>query len=155
MTTSTRTAAGAGAPSPRIINVAVDAAWLASQQTGPYAGTGIYMMDNGLNSGSTGEGGLELSSNVNAGTGVAFNVFPIQALDDEYKVQIEGFEISNGTNIFGNFGFPAQQGGKSPYQWLGTATEQGTCTYQIKISVKGPAGPAAYFWWDPYLTCQG
>ena len=38
----------------RVINIAVDTAYLYSQTSGPYAGTGIYMMDNNAAGGSTG-----------------------------------------------------------------------------------------------------
>ncbi|AVR96520.1 hypothetical protein [Pseudoduganella armeniaca] len=154
MTTQSATSSAADSAAPGvIINIAVDAAYLASQQSGPYAGTGIYMMDNGLVSGCLGEGGAELSSVVNAGFGVAFNVNPIQMLEGNYTVQIAGIELSSGTNIFGNRGFPAPPTAPSPYQWLGTATEQGSCIYQIKIGVQGPDTDMVYFWWDPKLTC--
>jgi len=138
----------------RVINVAVDTAYLYSQTSGVYAGTGIYMMDNNVAGGSTGEGGLELSSLVTAGFGVGFNTFPIdEAGAQGDSVRIVGFQISNGTNIFGNFGFPAEQPKTSSYQWLGTAMTQGNCTYQIKIAVSVGGAPEKYFWWDPFLTC--
>ena len=113
----------------RVINVAVDTVFLYSQTSGQYAGAGIYMMDNNVAGGSTGEGGEELSSQVTAGFGIGFNVFPIDAAGAQGDtVQIEGLEISSGTNIFGNWGYPAQQPSSSSYQWLGTAMTQGTCT---------------------------
>ncbi len=137
-----------------VINIAVDTAYLYSQTSGQYAGTGVYMMDNNLSGGSTGEGGLELSSFVTAGFGVGFNVFPIdEAGSQGDTVEIVGFEISCGTNIFGNFGYPAQQPPAASYQWLGTAMTQGNCTYQIKIGVSVGGAPTKYFWWDPFLTC--
>lgn len=138
----------------RVINVAVDTVYLYSQTSGVYAGTGVYMMDNNVAGGSTGEGGLELTSLVTAGFGVAFNVFPIDYAGQQGDiVQIVGFEISSGTNIFGNWGWPAQQPSTSSYQWLGTAMVQGNCTYQIKIGVSVGGAPMKYFWWDPFLNC--
>ena len=137
----------------RVINVAVDTVYLYSQTSGQYAGTGIYMMDNNAVGGSTGEGGLELTSQVTAGFGIAFNVFPIDAAGHQGDtVEIVGFEISNGTNIFGNWGWPAAQSTGS-YQWLGTAMIQGQCTYQIKIGVSVGGAPTQYYWWDPFLNC--
>ena len=137
----------------RVINVAVDTVYLYSQTSGQYAGTGIYMMDNNAVGGSTGEGGLELTSQVTAGFGIAFNVFPIDAAGQQGDtVEIVGFEISNGTNIFGNWGWPAAQSTGS-YQWLGTAMIQGQCTYQIKIGVSVGGAPTQYYWWDPFLNC--
>lgn len=139
----------------RVINVAVDTAFLYSQTSGQYAGVGIYMMDNNVDGGSTGEGGLELASQVTAGFGVAFNVFPIdEAGAQGDTVSLEGIEISNGMNIFGNFGMPAPQPATSSYQWLGTAFIQGSCTYQLKIGVSVGGAPMKYFWWDPFLSCS-
>lgn len=138
----------------RVINIAVDTVFLYSQTSGQYAGTGIYMMDNNVAGGSQGEGGLELTSIVTAGFGVAFNVFPIdEAGNQGDSVSIVGFEISSGTNIFGNWGYPAPQPSTSSYQWLGTAMIQGTCTYQIKIGVTVGGAPMKYFWWDPFFNC--
>ena len=138
----------------RVITIAVDTAYLYSQNSGPYAGTGIYMMDNNAAGGSRGEGGLELSTQLTAGFGVAFNAVAIDLLGAQGDhVEIVGFEVSNGTNIFGNFGYPTKQPDSSPYQWLGTAMLQGNCTYQIKIGVSVGGAPTKYFWWDPFLTC--
>jgi len=155
MNNKTNLAFSAGPVIPaRIINIAVDTVFLYSQTSGPYSGTGIYMMDNNAAGGSSGEGGLELSSQVTAGFGVAFNAFPIDAAGQQGDtVEIAGFEISDGTNIFGNWGWPAQQPTTSSYQWLGTAMLQGHCTYQIKIGVSVGGAPMQYYWWDPFLTC--
>jgi hypothetical protein len=138
----------------RVINIAVDTAFVYSQTSGSYAGTGVYMMDNNVAGGSTGEGGLELTSLVTAGFGIAFNVFPIDAAGAQGDiVEIVGFEISSGTNIFGTWGWPAAQSSTSSYQWLGTAMVQGSCTYQIKIGVSIGGAPLQYYWWDPFLNC--
>lgn len=137
----------------RVINIAVDTVYLYSQQTGPYAGTGIYMMDNNALGGSSGEGSLELSSVVTAGFGIAFNAFPIDAAGQQLDtVEIVGFEISSGTNIFGNWGYPQPQPATSSYQWVGSAMLQGQCTYQVKIGVSVGGAPVKYYWWDPFLT---
>ena len=139
----------------RVINIAVDTVYLYSQTSGPYAGTGVYMMDNNVAGGSTGQGGLELNTTITAGFGVAFNVFPIDAAGSQGDiVEIQGFEISDGTNVFGNWGWPTQQPSTSSYQWLGSAMVQGTCTYQIKIGVSIGGAPMQYYWWDPYLNCK-
>lgn len=137
----------------RVINVAVDTVYLYSQTSGTYAGIGVYMMDNGLVAGSRGEGGLELTSQLTTGFGVAFNVFPIDQLGQQGDtVEIVGIEISSGVNIFGNWGYPKPQSGSSSYQWLGTAMKQGFCTYQLKIGVSVGGAPTQYYWWDPFLN---
>ena len=138
----------------RVINVAVDTVYLYSQTSGQYAGTGVYMMDNNVVGGSTGQGTEELNSQVTAGFGVGFNVFPIDALGAQGdSVSIVGMELSDGTNIFGTWGWPAQQPATSSYQWIGTAMTQGNCTYQLKIAVSVGGAPAKYFWWDPFFRC--
>lgn len=138
---------------PRVINVAVDTTYLYSQTSGTYAGTGVYMMDNNDIGGSSGEGGLELRTLVTTGFAIGFNAFPIDAAGQTGSVvEIVGFEISSGTNIFGNFGFPQKQSPSSSYQWIGTAMVQGDCTYQLKIGVSIGGAPMKYFWWDPFLV---
>jgi hypothetical protein len=137
----------------RVINIAVDTVFLYSQTSGQYAGQGIYMMDNNVVGGSTGQGSEELTSAVTAGFGVGFNVFPIDQLGAQGDlVEIVGIEISSGNNIFGNFGWPSQQPSGSSYQWLGTVMAQGQCTYQLKIAVSIGGAPAKYYWWDPFFT---
>ena len=111
-------------------------------------------MDNNVEGGSTNEGGLELVTDVSAGFGIAFNAFPIDAAGNQGDtVAIVGFEVSDGTNIFGNFGWPTEQPAGSSYQWMGTAMVQGNCTNQIKIGVSIGGAPMQYFWWDPFFNC--
>jgi hypothetical protein len=138
----------------RVINIAVDTVFLYSQTSGSYAGQGVYMMDNNAVGGSTGEGTEELHSQVTAGFGVGFNVFPIDALGAQGdSVEIAGMELSSGVNIFGNWGWPTPQPASSSYQWLGTAMVQGNCTYQLKLGVSVGGAPLKYYWWDPFFTC--
>ena len=137
----------------RVINIAVDTVFLYSQTSGQYAGQGIYMMDNNVIGGSTGQGSEELTSLVTAGFGVAFNVFPIDYFGAQGdSVEIVGIELSSGKNIFGNFGLPQAQPSTSAYQWVGTVMSQGQCTYQLKIGVSIGGAPIKYFWWDPFLV---
>jgi hypothetical protein len=138
----------------RVINIAVDTAYLYSQPDGQQNEQGgIYMMDNNVDGGSTNQGGLELSSQLTAGFGVAFNVFPVDAAGSQNdSVEIVNLAFSSGTNIFGNWGYPQKQTG-SPYQWLGTAMVQGNCVYQLKIGVSIGNAPTKYYWWDPFLNC--
>lgn len=150
---STNFVAGTVIPA-RVINVAVDTVFLYSQTSGQYAGKGIYMMDNNAVGGSSGQGGLELNSNVTAGFGIGFNTFPIDLAGSQGdNVEIVGFEVSSGVNIFGNFGYPQKQDAISSYQWIGTAMIQGKCTYQLKIGVSVGGAPMKYFWWDPFFNC--
>lgn len=137
-----------------VINVAVDAALVYSSQPGSYQGEGIYMMDNNAAGGSTGEGGMELTTAAGAGQTVAFNVFPINELQaNGAAVTIEGMEWSDGTNVFGNQGWPDPQTPSTPYQFLGTLMQGGQMTYQMKIGVTtGTVFPVQYYTWDPFFN---
>jgi hypothetical protein len=137
-----------------VINIVVDTEQL-YHQSSPFIQDGIYMMDNQLINGSTGEGTLELSSLVRGGGFVGFNIMPIDLAGLQGDtVEIMGFKISSGVNIFGNMGFPQQQPAGSAYQWLGTAMIQGQSVYQITIGVSYGGGGVKYFNWDAFLTCS-
>ncbi|MBI1227950.1 MAG: hypothetical protein GC192_22150 [Bacteroidetes bacterium] len=139
-----------------IINIAVDASQVYGTQPGMYKGNGIYMMDNNAASGSSGEGNLELSSVAQVGQSVGFNVFVInEKMGNGAAAVIEGFELSNGTNVFGNQGWPSEQPAGSTIQWLGYVKTAGQMTYQIKIGVKSSAQfPMQYYTWDPFFNTQ-
>src|SRR5437764_1367349 len=78
------------------ITIAVDTAYVAAQQ-GKNIGQGIYMMDNRVRNGSSGEGTLELSTVCNVGNLIGFNVLPIVALGTSGdSVVIIGFTVSQG-----------------------------------------------------------
>jgi hypothetical protein len=137
-----------------VINVAVDVAYIYSQPPGSYQGAGIYMTDTNFEAGSTGEGGMELNTAGGAGQTVAFNVFPINGLQNNgASVTIEGMEQSAGINVFGNQGWPAAQTPATPYQFLGTLMRSGQMVYQIKIGVTtGSVFPVQYYTWDPFFN---
>jgi len=61
---------------------------------------------------------------------IGFNTFPIDKEGAQVDtVEIVGFEVSKGTNIFGNFGYPKKQDANFSYHWIGTAMLKGKCTY--------------------------
>jgi hypothetical protein len=141
------------------VTIAIDTAYVAGQQ-GQNISQGIYMMDNRVRNGSTGEGTLELSTVCNDGDLIGFNVLPINALgasgDD---VVITGFTVSQGS-VFSAAGTPRQQPalpGESPgAYWIGQALVEGHQTYQIQIEVSvGQLQPVNYFInWDPFITAK-
>lgn len=138
-----------------VINTAVDVTYIYSQTPGSYVGAGIYMMDNNFEAGSTGEGGLELTTVGAAGQTVAFNVFPINQLQGTNAyVAIAGIEQSSGVNVFGNQGWPAAQPATSSYQYLGALMRSGNMTYQLKIGVSPNKNifPIQYYTWDPFFN---
>ena len=138
------------------ITIAVDTAYVAAQQ-GRNIGTGVYMMDNMISSGSTNEGQMELSTKVPVGYTIGFNSVPINPVSGD-KVIITGFNVSQG-NVFGSAGYPQEFPlGSEPLGswWIGQAMNAGSQTYQIQIAVTvGAIRPVTYFVnWDPFITAQ-
>lgn len=142
---------------PTSITIAVDTAYVAAQQ-GQNISDGVYMMDNRVRNGSTGEGALELTTVCNDGDLIGFNVVPINVLGTSGdSVVITGFTVSQGS-VFTAAGSPRQQaalpGEPAGAYWIGQAMSQGTQTYQIQIEVSiGQLQPVSYFInWDPFIT---
>ena len=140
----------------RVINIAVDTRYVYSHISYRYDGTGIYMMDNNVAGGSTGQGGLQLSSRVSPGAVIAFNVFPINyAGRTGDSVRIVDIEVAGGTNVFGGSGYPVRQPSDSyTYQWLGRTDKEGYCTCQVKIGVSVGGAPMQYYEWNCFLNCS-
>jgi hypothetical protein len=141
------------------ITIAVDTQYVAAQQ-GQNISQGIYMMDNRVNNGSTGEGTLELNTHAQDGNLIGFNVVPINPTNGD-TVVITGFTVQpppGQTGVFGSQGYPEQQPalGAEPAggYWIGQATAQGSQTYQIQIEVTtGGLRPTSYFVnWDPFIN---
>ena len=153
-----RSAAAALSPQTSI-TIAVDTAYVAAQQ-GRNISKGIYMVDNRLRNGSTGEGTLELSTVCNNGDLIGFNAVPINILGASGdQVVITGFTVSQGS-VFTAAGTPRQQpalpGEPAGAYWIGQALAQGHQTYQIQIEVTvGQLQPVSYFInWDPFITAR-
>jgi hypothetical protein len=144
-------AASASIPNPQTqIAIAVDTAYIAAN-AGQTITTGIYMMDNQLNLGSSNEGQLELHTNCNNQSLIGFEVYPMDVNSGD-TVVITGFNVSQG-NVFGGSGYPLQI---NPNYWIGQAMHTGTQTYQIQIKVTtGGIRPVSYYInWDPFITSQ-
>jgi len=139
-----------------IINIAIDTQALFSQPPGPTNGTGIYMMDNWVSSGSTGQGSSELDTkNVQAEEWVGWNVSAIDSLGNMGdSVQISSFEISDGNNVWGTQGY--WQAGTGNFQWIAQAQSVGRIIYQVKVGVTtGPDAPVQFYTFDPFLSVVG
>ena len=141
------------------ITIAVDTAYVAAQG-GKNISQGIYMMDNRVRNGSTGEGTLELHTVCNNGNLIGFNSVPINALGSSGdEVVITGFTVSQGS-VFTAAGAPREQpalpGEPQGAYWIGQAMNQGSQTYQIQIKVTvGVLQPVSYFInWDPFITAN-
>jgi hypothetical protein len=140
------------------IAIAVDTAFVAAQAGEGRITKGVFMMDNMVRNGSTGEGTLGLHTACNAGSLIGFQVIPTDAAGaSSDKVIITGFADVRG-NVFTGAGHPVQQPaiGNLPQgsYWIGQAIEAGTEEYQIQIKVTvGQLQPVQYYvWWKATLT---
>ena len=137
------------------ITIAVDTQYVAAQG-GRNISKGIYMFDNNVDSGSSGEGTLELSTVTVNGSLIGFDAVPINPNTGD-TVLITGFIVSQGT-VFGSQGYPLSQPKPLPAgsYWIGQATSQGSQTYQIQIQITtGGIRPTTYFVnWDPFITAS-
>jgi hypothetical protein len=136
--------------------IAVDTGYVASRGQG--VETGIYMMDNQLLNGSTGEGTMQLAAVVPVGKLVSFETVPVDARSGD-SVIITSFSMSQG-DIFGCSGYPQQQPplpGRPPGSyWIGRAVNQGVQTYQVQIRItRATIRPMVYFVnWSAMLTAH-
>ncbi|MFN9623758.1 MAG: hypothetical protein ACK587_13150 [Cyanobacteriota bacterium] len=138
-------------PNPQTqIAIAIDTAFVASLG-GSFVSSGIYMMDNQVNLGSTNEGTSELSTVCNNGSLIGFSVYPIDPNSGD-SVSITGFNVSGG-NVFGGSGYPLQE---TPDYWIGQAVNRGSQVYQIQVKITtGGLRPVSYYVnWDPYITSR-
>lgn len=135
-----------GIPIPTIvIEIVVDVAYIVGQQ-GQTISKGIYMMDNMVNNGSTNEGTMDLKTVGNLGALVGWHVTPTDdnAVAMGQSVIIQGFQVCSG-NVFGQAGFPEQQGGSGNY-WIGQLMYSGSQTYQIQLEITaGALRPVSYY----------
>lgn len=142
------------------ITIALDTQYLISQPPGSNS-QGIYMFDNRLNNGSTGEGSLELHTQCNAGDIISFETIALNDLEGSLadQVVITGFNVSQGNVFGGSEGAPTpvSQPGTVPGQyWLAQAVNSGSQTYQIfvQITTSGLHPITRNISWDPFINAQ-
>lgn len=129
-------------PATASITVVVDTGYVAAR-SGENITAGIYMIDNMAARGSTGEGGMSLSTVVPVGTPVGFNIVPLNPLSGD-TVIFTGFAISQG-DVFGTTGYPMMQNSTGNY-WVGLAANKGSQPYMAQISIRtGSARPFSYY----------
>ena len=141
----------AAIPNPQTqVSIVIDTAYVVAT-AGRNISTGVYMMDDQLNYGSSNEGQLELSTVCPVGSLIGFSVYPMDQNSGD-QVAITGFNVSQG-NVFGNQGYPLAI---QPNYWVGQATNAGKQTYQIQVKVTtGGLRPTAYYInWDPFITAR-
>lgn len=101
----------------------------------------IFMTDNNVAGGSTGEGTFELNTACHVGDTLQWR---LAAQDGATPVQFLAMKNSNG-NVFG---FNPPTGNGTLYQ--GEAVTTGQETYQVLILVNG----TTTYSWDPFITCS-
>jgi len=156
-----RATAAATSLTPQVsVAIAVDTAWIAAQAINGSITEGVFMMDNMVHNGSSGEGTLSLHTVCNAGSLIGFQTVPIDSLSSNGdQVIITSFADTHGT-VFTGAGHPIQQPslGNLPAgsYWIGQAIQAGTEIYQIEIKVTvGQLQPVQYFvWWNATLTAS-
>jgi hypothetical protein len=111
------------------INIALDTAYLEGVPPGKQATTGIYLMDNRINMGSTMEGTQNLHTVCYTGDNISWLIMPVDPERDDV-VSIIGFTVLTGNVFGGNIGAP--QSGTNPAYWIGRAINGKTqSSYQI------------------------
>ena len=134
-------------PNPAVqVTIAVDTAYVAGKG-GAHVTTGIYTVDNQLNAGSTGEGGMTLHTRCPVGSLIGFSSYPIDTGSGD-SVAITGFSVVQG-GVFGSSGYPIE---RSPGYWIGQAMYIGSQTYEIQFSVTaGALRPVKFY---TFVECQ-
>ena len=116
------------------VAIAVDTAFVAGAGNASIAG-GIYLMDNQLNGGSSGEGSFgSLSSVVPVGSLVGYAAYPLDASMGD-QVAITGFSVVEG-DVFGGAGYPVAQ---RPDYWIAQAMNLGAQVYQVQLRITAGA----------------
>ena len=108
------------------IQIWVDTNALQNQQQ-----TGVYLVDNNLNHGSTGEGTTGLMTKVPAGTNVCWSLLNVDPTSDTI-LQIQNLRNAS---VFGASGTPQQVNATT---WTGTVQNAGSAPYTINFSAQIP-----------------
>ena len=108
------------------IQIWVDTNALQNQQQ-----TGVYLVDNNLNHGSTGEGTTSLMTQVPAGTNVCWSLLNVDPTSDTI-LQIQNFGNSD---VFGASGTPQMVNATT---WTGTVENAVQASYTINFSAQIP-----------------
>ena len=131
----------AGLPTPPVqIAIVVDTAYVAGAQKQRIT-RGVYVFDNQLESGSTGEGAIELHTRCPVGSLIGYEGYPIDTGSGD-TVAITGFGISS-DGVFGSSGYPIQQ---TADYWIGEAAHFGAEVYSIQLCITaGALRPTKYY----------
>jgi len=132
------------------IQIAVDTQYVVGQGGGDNLTTGVYLVDNEIENGSTGEGTMNLYTVVPTETFISWTAFPINPNTDD-TVAITGFTVNQGP-VFGSNGYPRQQ---PSGDWVGEAIDQGKQTYTIQLTITNGLGQTTSLEVDPGIHAKG
>lgn len=125
------------------IQIWVDTNALLNGQT-----TGVYLVDNYLNQGSTNEGTPNLQTSVAVGENICWSLLNVDPTSDTI-LELQNFGNSS---VFGFSGTPQQI---NPTTWTGTAQAAGTAGYTINFLAQIPGGSAITTSVSPSLSVRG
>lgn len=108
------------------VQIWVDTDALVNGQT-----TGVYMVDNNLNNGSSGEGTVNLNTEVPVGTNICWSLLNVDPTSDTI-LQIQNF---GDAGIFGASGTPQMVNANT---WTGSVQAPGQDNYAINFSAQIP-----------------
>jgi hypothetical protein len=107
--------------------------WVDSSELVNEGTTGVYLVDNNLNHGSSGEGTVNLMTNVTVGTNICWQLLNVDP-NSQYILQIQNF---GNAGVFGDSGTPQPFNATT---WTGQVQKPGTNGYDINFSVQAPGG---------------
>jgi hypothetical protein len=107
--------------------------------------TGVYLVDNNLNHGSTNEGTVSLNTNIPSGTSVCWSLLNVDPTSDTL-LQIQNF---GNASVFGASGTPQQVNATT---WTGEVQAPGQATYAINFSAQIPGSSGITTSVSPVLT---
>jgi hypothetical protein len=110
------------------IQIWVDTNALQNGQT-----TGVYLVDNNLNHGSTNEGTVSLNTDVPVGSSICWSLLSIDPTSTTI-LQIQNF---GNASVFGASGTPQQVNATT---WTGQVQQAGNASYTINFSAQYPGG---------------
>lgn len=122
------------------IQIWVDANALQNQQT-----TGVYLVDNNLNHGSTNEGTINLNTKVPAGTNICWSLLNV----DPTASTILTIQNFGNASVFGASGTPQQVNATT---WTGQVQNTGQANYAINFSAQIPGQSGITTRVNPALT---
>lgn len=108
---------------------------------------GVYLVDNRLGQGSSGEGSATLASEVSVGSTIQWNVYDIDP-NGQATLSIQSIGAAP---VWGAGGQPGPDGHGG---FIGQALAAGTAPYALTLSIQKPQGPTIVTTVNPTLSSR-